>query len=146
MMFGLMRQVLGEMQARGAGAEEYEALVRAAPALNGAGTLADVLGDAGTRAQALAMAGLDPEIFTPALEGRAIEPVELDKALACPTLVLRADAAQASAAFTTADADAFLATNPHATVTMVEGASHLLHDEQPERFIAEVQRFLAALA
>jgi pimeloyl-ACP methyl ester carboxylesterase len=58
--------------------------------------------------------------------------------------VLRADPTQASAAFTTADAELFMAANPHATVTIVEGASHMLHDEQPERFLAEVERFVSA--
>src|SRR6058998_3364962 len=36
-MFGLMRGVLTEMQARTATVEEYESLVRAAPSMNGRG-------------------------------------------------------------------------------------------------------------
>ncbi len=142
-----MQQLLGEMKTRGAAIEEYEALVRAAPAMNGgAGTMADTLGEDCTRAQARAMAGLDPAIFGAAIEGGAIDPVERDKQLPCPALVLRADdTTQASAAFTSADAAAFLAANPPATVTMVEGASHMVHDEQPARFLAEVESFLAVL-
>jgi pimeloyl-ACP methyl ester carboxylesterase len=90
------------------------------------------------------MANLDPEIFTPAVEGTGLAGAEPDVALGCPALVLRADAALMPA-FTADDATRFLAANPDATVTLIEGASHLIHDEQPDRFLDEVDRFLKTL-
>jgi pimeloyl-ACP methyl ester carboxylesterase len=143
-MFGVMRQILGDMQTRQAPLDEYEAMMRAAPSMGGHGTMADVFGEAGTRAQARAMAGLDPQIFTPALDGTALAGADPEVALGCPTLVIRADPAL-GAAFTADDEKAFIATNPGASVVVVEGASHLIHDEQPDRFFAEVKAFLDAL-
>lgn len=144
-LFGVMETVYGDMQARGAAIEEYEALVRSAPAMNGAGTMAEVLGEEGTRSQAKAMAGLDPGIFAPAIDGTAITPVATERQLPCPALVLRADPDKGSAAFTADDADAFLAANPHARVVMIEGTSHMVHDDARDRFIAEVEHFLASI-
>lgn len=141
-MFGVMRQVLGDMQARGAPLDEYENMLLAAPSLGGNTTMAAMLGPEGTRAQARAMAGLDPEIFTPAVDGSALAGAAPGVPLPCSTLVLRADPAL-GAAFTTEDAERFLATNPGATVVTFEGAGHLVHDEQPERFLREVEGFLA---
>jgi pimeloyl-ACP methyl ester carboxylesterase len=142
--FAAMRQVIGDMQRRGALVDEYEAMLRVAPSMRGQGTMADVFGEAGTRAHAHAMASLDPEVFTPALDGTGLVGAAPELPLGCPALVLRADPGLA-AAFTAEDAAAFLATNPSAEVTLIDGASHLVHDEQPDRFLKEVEAFLAPL-
>ena len=145
MMFQVMQQVIGDMQARGATVDEYETMVRAAPAMGGGGgTMADLLGEEGTRAQARAMAGLDPEIFTPALDGSALAGVDGDVPLGVPALVLRADEAS-GAAFTADDATRFLAANPGATVTLFEGSGHAVHDQFPDRFLSEIEGFLTKL-
>ena len=143
-MFGLMRGVLTEMQARTATVEEYESLVRAAPSMNGRGSMAEVLGEDGVRAQAAAMARLDPEVLTPAIEGAALDGADPEVPLGCPSLVLRADASL-GAAFAGEDEAPFLTANPEAAVTEIDGASHLIHDEQPERFLVEVEGFLKEL-
>jgi pimeloyl-ACP methyl ester carboxylesterase len=142
--FPAMRQMLRDAHAREATVEEYEAMLQAAPALNGTGTMADVLGPAGARAHAEAWRGLDPEVFTPAIDGTALAGGRPTQPIECPVLVLRADPAL-RAAFSEDDERRFLATNPRATVTMIEGASHAIHDEMPERFAAEVGGFLARL-
>jgi pimeloyl-ACP methyl ester carboxylesterase len=145
MMFQVMQQVIGDMQARGASIDEYEAMVRAAPAMGGgAGTMADLLGEEGTRAQARAMAGLDPDIFTPALDGSALAGVDGDVPLGVPAIVLRADDAN-GAAFSADDATRFVAANPAARVVLFEGSGHAVHDQFPDRFLAEVEGFLATL-
>jgi pimeloyl-ACP methyl ester carboxylesterase len=143
--FPALRQMLRDMSERKAGPEEYEAMLRSAPAMNGRGTMAEVLGPDGTRAHARAWASVDPEVFTPAIDGHALEGADPDAALKCPAWVLRADPAL-GAAFTGEDEAAFLATNPGATVEVVEGASHAIHDEQPERVLAAFGRFAATLA
>lgn len=143
-VFTVMRDAYRRYRGRGATLEEYVALVARAPAMNGHGTMGDVLGDAALRAAAAGYAALDPEVLTPAIEATALAAARPDRPLACPVRVLRADPAL-GAAFTAEHDARFLATNPHAAVTMVGGASHLVHDEQPDRFLAELVEFLDSL-
>lgn len=144
-MFPVVRAVTSEMRSRNAALEEYEAMIRSAPALNGrGGTLADVLGAEGTRAQAHAMANFDPEVFTPAIDGVLLASLQPEAPLTPPTILLRADPAL-GAAFTAEDEVRFLAANPDATVIVVEGASHMIHDEQPELFVAELTSVLKSI-
>jgi pimeloyl-ACP methyl ester carboxylesterase len=116
--------------------DEWIAIVGGVPAMNGSGTMADVIGPDATRAMAEAFSRLDPEVFTPAIEGTAIA-WSGDAPLSCPAVVLRADPALGPA-FTTEDEARFLQTNPSARVVMCEGASHAIHDEQPARFLDEL--------
>jgi pimeloyl-ACP methyl ester carboxylesterase len=143
-LFPMARQVLRELRERHATLDEYEALVRAAPSLTGAGTLADVLGPKGTVAEARALKNADPDVFTPAIERTALAAFQPDLPLACPVRVLRADPLF-GAVFTAEDEARFRSPNPHATLVVVEGASHAIHDEQPDRFRAELLAFLAEL-
>ena len=140
-IFTLMRQVTRDMQRRSAPVEEYEAMLASAPNRTGTGTLADLFGEDGTRAQARAMTSLDPEIYTAALDGTGLASAAPATHLSCPTRLLRADPAL-GAAFSPADEAHFRATNPHAVVTEIEGASHLIHDEQPERYRVEIRALL----
>jgi pimeloyl-ACP methyl ester carboxylesterase len=132
-----MQRMLRELQARQAEIAEYVAMLRSVPSPGRRGTMADVLGEAGTLAQARAMASLDPEIFTPAIDGAALATPLIDAPISCPARVLRADPA-CGAAFTAADEARFRKVNPGASVVLVEGASHAIHDEEPERFTAEL--------
>lgn len=144
MIFTLMRQVISDLQSRHAPLEEYEALMASAPNRTGNGTMADLFGEAGTRAQARAMADLDPQIYTAAIDGTGLAGAAPDTRLSCPIRLLRADPALGPA-FTTEDEARFRTTNPHAVVTEVEGAGHLIHDEQPERVLSEVHALLDEL-
>jgi pimeloyl-ACP methyl ester carboxylesterase len=145
-MFPVMRQLSRDMQARNAPLDEWITMLSGVPALNGRGTMAEVLGPDGTNALAEAFSRLDPEIFTPAIEGTAIAGTpDLSKALGCPAVVLRGDPALGPA-FTAEDEERFLRTKPHARVVLVEGASHQIHDEQPERFLHELRSAAAILS
>lgn len=141
MIFTLMRQVTSDLQSRHAPLEEYETLMASAPSRAGNGTMADVFGEAGTRAQARAMAGLDPQIYSTAIDGTGLAGAAPETRLPCPIRLLRADPTL-GAAFTAEDEARFRATNPHAIVTEVEGAGHLIHDEQPERVRSEIHALL----
>jgi pimeloyl-ACP methyl ester carboxylesterase len=140
MIFTLMRQVISDLQSRRAPLEDYETIIASAPSRAG-GTLADLLGDEGTRAQARAMAALDPEVFTAAIDGTGLAGAAPETPLSCPIRLLRSDPARGSA-FTAEHEARFRRTNPHAVVTEIEGASHLIHDEQPERVLSEVRALL----
>jgi pimeloyl-ACP methyl ester carboxylesterase len=142
--FAMLRQVTLDMQARHAGVDDYEGLLRVAPSPNGAGSFADVLGPAGTRALAQSLATIDPEVFAPVADGSGLDGVQPDAPLACPIRVLRADPSLGGT-FTDADEARFRLSNPHAHIDVVHGASHFIHDEHPERFLAEVHAFLDSL-
>jgi pimeloyl-ACP methyl ester carboxylesterase len=145
-MFPLMQNLCREMQGRAATPDEYEAMVAAVPALNGSGTMAEAIGRDAARAMAVAFSCLDPEIFTPAIDGSAISGASDPSAtLERPAVVLRADPAL-GAAFSEADEARFLVANPAARVVMVAGASHAIHDEQPERFLDELRSLSAHAA
>lgn len=143
--FPVMQGLTREMQGRNAPIEEYEAMVGGVPALNGAGTMAQVLGPDGTRAMAESFSRLDPDIFTAAIDGSAISGSPDHPALACPAVVLRADPALGPA-FTADDEARFLKAHPHARVVVVEGASHAIHDEQPNRFLDELLALTASVS
>jgi pimeloyl-ACP methyl ester carboxylesterase len=142
--FTLLHQVTREMSDRGAPVEEYESMMRVVPSPNGAGSFADVLGPDGTRARAEGLASLDPDVFLPLLEGSALTGVTPEAAIRCPLVVLRADP-RIGATFTAEDETRLLSVDPHAQVKMIEGASHFIHDEQPERFLLELDALLGAL-
>jgi len=143
-VFALLHQLVGEMQARHAPLEEYELVLRSGLSPNGAGSFADVLGVEGTRARARGLASVDPDVFLAAVDGSGLVGAQPDAALRCPILVLRADPTF-GAAFTAEDEPRFRSTNPHAEVEVVHGASHFIHDEQPERLLLKLHRFLDTL-
>ena len=143
-MFPVVRQVLRDMRDRNAPLAEYETMVRAVPALNRTGRMMDNLGEAGMAALARSLATLDPEIFTPAVDGSGLDGADPATPLRCPVFIARADPAFGPA-FTTTDEERFVATNPHAVVEVFEGASHAIHDEQSERFQKALVSFLETL-
>ena len=144
-MFPLMQQLSRDMQARNAPVDEWDSMLANIPTLSGGGTMSEVLGPEVTRAMADAFSRLDPDIFTPATEGSAISGApDPSKPLDCPAVVLRADP-NLGPAFSPEDEDRFLRTNPHARVVVFEGASHQLHDEQPDRFMDELLALAAGV-
>ena len=143
-VFALLHNLVSDMQARRAPLAEYERVLRAGPSPNGAGSFADVLGVDGTRARARALASLDPDVFLAAVDGSGLSGAQPDAALPCPILVLRADPAFGPA-FTADHETRFRSANPHAQVEVMHNASHFIHDEQPERFLLKLHRFLDAL-
>jgi len=142
--FALLRQVTTEMQARHASLVEYEAVLHVASSPNGAGSFADVLGVEGTRARARGLASLDPDVFLPALDGTGLAGAQPDATLPCPVRLLRADPTLGKG-LTDENEARFRSSNPHAEVEMVHGASHFIHDEQPERFLLELHRLFDTL-
>jgi pimeloyl-ACP methyl ester carboxylesterase len=142
--FSLLHQAISEMHDRGAPVDEYESMMRVVPSPNGAGSFADVLGPDGTRARAEGLARVDPDVFLPLLDGSAMAAATPDALIKCPLVVLRADP-RLGATFTAEDEARLLSVDPQAQVKMIEGASHFIHDEQPERVLAELDALLDAL-
>lgn len=142
--FPVLREMLRDMHRRDASVEEYTAVLRNVPAMNGHGTMAEVLGDEGMLGYADAWRCLDPEVLTPAIDGGAIAGVEPDTPLEVPCVVLRADP-HLGAAFDDRDADRFHRVNQAARIVRVAGASHALHDERPDLVRDELLRLLAEI-
>ena len=132
-MFPVLKQMLADMQARSAPVDDYVAMV------------AGMMGAEAAQAHGRAWASVDPEVFTPAIEGGALTGIRPDTALNRPVHVLRADP-EKGAAFTTEDEARFLAANPNAVVEVIPGASHIIHDEQPDRFVKDLSEFMEGLA
>ncbi len=140
-LFPVVRQFLREMRDRNAPLAEYESMVRRAPAMKGTGTMVDVLGEAGSAALARSLSTVDPEVYTTAIDGTALEGTDPEIPLPCPVHVIRADP-RFGPAFTAEDEKRFIAANPNAVVQVFEGTSHAVHDEQPERFQKALVAFL----
>jgi len=139
-VFPLMLADIREKQERNAPTDEYIASLAAMPALNGAGTMADVLGPDGSARDAQAKKDFDTNALQAAIDG-ALRRHDPTRAMAVPVVVLRAEV---FAAFRPEDEPRLLAANPHASVEVVPGSSHLIHDEQPALVTKRLREFLSA--
>ena len=139
MVFPLMLADIREKQDRLAPADEYIADLAAMPALNGAGTMADILGPDGSARDAQAKKDFDTNALQAAIDG-ALRRHDPTRSMAVPVVVLRAEV---FAAFRPEDEPRLLAANPHATVEIVPRSSHLIHDEQPARVTKRLREFLS---
>jgi pimeloyl-ACP methyl ester carboxylesterase len=139
-VFPLMLADIREKQERLAPADEYIAGLAAMPALNGAGTMADVLGPDGSARDAQAKRDFDTNALQAAIDG-ALRRHDPTRSMAVPVVVLRAEV---FAAFRPEDEPCLLAANPHASVEVVPGSSHLIHDEQPALVTKRLREFLSA--
>ncbi len=138
-VFPLMLADIREKQERLAPADEYIAGLAAMPALNGAGTMADVLGPDGSARDAQAKKDFDTNALQAAIDG-ALRRHDPTRSMAVPVVVLRAEV---FAAFRPEDEPRLLAANPHASVEVVPGSSHLIHDEQPALVTKRLREFLS---
>ena len=139
--FSLLRDFTHGMQSRGATIAEYEAALSLVPSRRAGETPTDGLGAEAVHVRAVEFARIDPDVFLPALDGSGLAGARPDLPLRCPALVIRADPSLA-AAFTAEDEERFRATNPEAEASVFLGASHLVHEEEPERFAAELEAFV----
>ena len=140
-VFEMMLTQFREMKDRDAPLEDYVGMATAMPALNGAGSMGDVLGPDGARRSGQATKDFDPDALADAISGRGLGRFDAARPLTVPVHVLRADPA-IFAAFRAEDEAPFLATNLHATVEVVPGASHLIHDEQPALVLARIRSLI----
>jgi len=137
-----VREALRTARARGATPEQYAAALRSMPTPAGQQAIGDVLGDEVLLDMAEDQLRLDPEIFTPAIEGTLLQGLEPATPLSCPVTVLRADRMPE---FTADDERRFLAVNPRAAVHVVPGAGHVIPADAPEEFSERLNTFLHGL-
>jgi pimeloyl-ACP methyl ester carboxylesterase len=139
-VFPLMLADIRDKQERNAPLEAYIAGLAAMPALSGVGTMADVLGPEGSAREAQAKKDFDTDALQAAIDG-SLGDHDPTRSMAVPVLVLRAEV---FAAFRPEDEPRLLAANPDATVELIPGSSHLIHDEQPQLVAKRLRKFLSA--
>jgi pimeloyl-ACP methyl ester carboxylesterase len=91
---------------------------------------------------------LDPEVFTPIIEGRWLsgyDEKEFFARVRCPVLILQADPS-AGGAMTDADAELALATMAHCRRVQFRGTGHLIHRDQADAVIRAITEFTSTLA
>ena len=138
-IFPMLLGVLRDLHERDAELDEYVALVSAMPAGDGTGSLADRLGPEWAALQGQALMDFDPAALASVIDG-GLHDHDAHRPLDVPAVVL---CAEALSAFRPEDEAPFLAANPGATVELVAGASHMIHDEQPDLYRDRVRRFIA---
>lgn len=138
--FPVLKQLLDDLHARHGTVEELAALIGNLPNTFSGGTLADALGEERLHGAAAAWHRFDTEVLA-GLDSTwdAYDPTV---PMTCPVHLLRAEPGQA--AFPPEHEERFLATHPKATVELVDGASHLIPVEQPERLLAALRAFLVS--
>ena len=141
--FQLLAQLLRVHHDQRGTVEQLADLIGMMPVPLGAGTIAEWLGVEGTLAYASCLHCFDPGAIPPALEGSFLDRFDRTRPIHCPVHALRADPARDARFFAEHEAP-FLATHPQATVELIEGAGHLIHIEQTERFLTSALGFLAA--
>ena len=142
--FPVAVQVLGDLRARSADVAEYEALAHAIPSMTGEGTLADELGPEKTRLMAETLHAFDQEAFVAAIDGSLWAAFDVDTRIEVPVRLLHAER-DLGAAFFPEHEEHFRKTHPFASVDLVPGATHGIHEDHLEVFVAELERFLATV-
>jgi pimeloyl-ACP methyl ester carboxylesterase len=118
------------------------------PGRSGLAKLGQVRSAESLRFSAQCLAQLDPEVFTPVIEGRWLDGYDervLFAQVRCPVLLFQGDPS-AGGALLDADADAAIATLPSCRRTRFPGVGHLIHQDQPAVALRALQEFAATLA
>ena len=140
--FAAMRSLAGPSRPIG----ETARLLADVP-LPGGARLGDRRDAAALRFLARCLRDLDPDVLTPALDGRWLdgyEPVRAAAAVKCPALLLVADVAEGGM-LPPADADVLTAALADPVRLDLPGVGHLIHAAQPARFQYLLVNFLESL-
>jgi len=118
-----------------------------APGHDGLVRLSQLRSAESLRFSAHCLSQLDPDVFTPVIEGRWLDGYderEICAQLRCPTLLLQADPS-AGGALSDADADALETAMPACRRVRFPGTSHVIRREQPGAVLRAFRDFAATL-
>jgi pimeloyl-ACP methyl ester carboxylesterase len=118
------------------------------PGGSGLTKLGQVRSEESLRFSAQCLAQLDPEVFTPIIEGRWLngyDERELYLKVRCPVLLLQGDPS-AGSTLTDADADAAMTVLPVCRRIRFAGVGHLIHQDQPAAALRALQEFATNLS
>lgn len=141
--FRLMRTSVPRLQAEGITVEVLAGILGRAPSPVGT-PFAELLNADALVAMAEGMLQLDASVLDPVLNGVTTPVFDPARPISVPTLLITADPTSPDAVARPADAEQLLATSPLAEVLVMQGASHLVHDELAHRdaFRSAVLAFL----
>jgi pimeloyl-ACP methyl ester carboxylesterase len=113
------------------------------PGRSGLTRLGELRSEESLRFSSQCLARLDPEVFTPIIEGRWLDGYderELFSRVRCPALLLQGDPS-AGGALTDADADAAMTVLPACRRIRFAGVGHLIHQDQPAAALRALEEF-----
>lgn len=144
--FRQLRESVPRLQASGIPADTLADVLAGAPSAVGR-TFGELLHPDALAAMAGGMLELDAAVLDPVLDGTMQPAYDAAAPIGVPTLVITADPASPDCVCRTPDVEGLRAASPHAEVSVLPGASHLVHDElgQRDAFRAEVLAFLDRL-
>lgn len=146
--FTALRDYLKRYHSSGANLEEMIAYVGQAH-VDEAHTWLDMVGPEAVRERALQLHQMDPAILEPTLTGTLFDDGEdLDQLLAeirCPAHLIAAQP-ELGSALEPKDIDRVMASVSGCTHTVIEGAGHDIHLDQPRAFLREIRPFLKIMA
>ena len=117
------------------------------PGQSGLAKLGQLRSAESLRFSARCLAQLDPEVFTPVIEGRWLDGYDeraLFAQVRCPVLLLQGDPA-AGGALLEADADAAISALPACRHVRFPGVGHLIHQDKPAAALRALQEFVITL-
>ena len=145
--FRLMRQSIPMMQEQKVPEDVLAGILANAPSATGP-TFGTLVHPDGLSSMAAGMLHVDATVLDPVLSGQPLDPFyDPNAPLGRPALLITADPTAPDAVARAEDGARFAEVNPGATVTVMTGAGHLIHDElaSRDRFLAAVTEFLATL-
>lgn len=141
-----LKQFLVQYHAKGAEFREMVEYVGQRP-VDDRRTVLDVAGIDAVRERALQLHQLDPAALDPMFEGAllaGLEPDDLLNRLHQPVHLLAATY-HLGGALSESDAERAVSQVSRCSYTIIDGAGHDIHLDQPEAFVQEVRNFLATL-
>lgn len=146
--FQLMRESIPQLQAAQTPHDALVGLLVAAPDTTGASTFGESLYPDSIAAMATAMLAVDAAVLDPVLTGEMRAFVERSAPFEVPSLIVTADPAKPDAVASAELAGGFASISKDIEVLTVDGAGHLIHDEQASRdtFRTAVLAFLDRIA
>ena len=144
MIFPILQQSIRDAQATGDPDAALRQLMAQTPAMTGQGTMADALGPEGVERTVRSWSQFDAAAFDPAIGGTMAGDHDLDAPIGCPVTLVRADPSLGPAFFSEHE-ERFRRLAPQSNVVVADGCTHLIHDEKPDWFADEVEKFLSQL-
>jgi pimeloyl-ACP methyl ester carboxylesterase len=142
--FRLLEQLLRNVHEQGTSPEALGAALAPLPFTSDGRTIEQLVGADAVTLFASVLHKLDPDTIRAGLGGGVLDGYDRSRPMRCPVHVLRADP-DCQPSFPAEHEAPFLATHPQATCEVVEGTGHLIHMEQPERFLTALRAFVTRL-
>lgn len=146
--FRFMREGIPGIQESGMDAARLASVLAGAPSTTRESTFGEVLVADALDAMAASMLHVDATVLDPVLDGSIGMFVDPGRPFAVPSLIVAGDPSKPDTVARPRSTDHYARLSPDLTVTTVDGAGHLVHDEKASRpvFLDALLTFLARVA